>query len=141
MVEYARETYSKTGSHLLGSIAIVHPFVISTLLMRAETAVGSVGEVREGGGEGGRRGGREGEGGGQGGKEGGGREGRGRRGREGGRRGWREEGREEGRECGRGEGERERGGGGREGGREGRGYILPYTLKVIVIRQLVLASS
>ena len=46
MVEYARETYSKTGAHLLGSIAIVHPFIISALLDRAETAVGAVGEVR-----------------------------------------------------------------------------------------------
>ena len=45
MVEYAKETYSKTGAHLLGSVAIVHPFVLSTLLTRAETAVGGVGEV------------------------------------------------------------------------------------------------
>ena len=101
MVEYARETYSKTGSHLLGSIAIVHPFVISTLLMRAETAVGSVGEVREGGR--GKR--REGEGGRE---EGRGEGGRGREGRkgEGGRRGR--------------EGEREEGEGERVGGRKVR---------------------
>ncbi len=46
MAEYARDTYSKTGAHLLGSIAIVHPFTISVLLERAKTAVGAVGEVR-----------------------------------------------------------------------------------------------
>ena len=46
MAEFARDTYSKTGAHLLGSIAIVHPFVVSVLLDRAETAVGAVGEVR-----------------------------------------------------------------------------------------------
>ena len=53
VAEYARDTYSKTGAHLLGSIAIVHPFIISALLDRAETAVGAVGEVR-GGAQGGR---------------------------------------------------------------------------------------
>ena len=46
MAEFARDTYSKTGAHLLSSIAIVHPFIISILLDRAETAVGTIGEVR-----------------------------------------------------------------------------------------------
>ena len=46
MVEFARDAYFKTGSNLLDSIAVVHPFVISTLLCRMETAVGAVGEVR-----------------------------------------------------------------------------------------------
>ena len=45
VVEYARDTYSRTGSSLLDSIAIVHPFTISTLLSRATTPSGSIREV------------------------------------------------------------------------------------------------
>jgi len=48
VVEYARETYFKTGSDLLDSIAVVHPFIISTLLSRVETAIGAAGEVGKG---------------------------------------------------------------------------------------------
>ena len=47
VVEYARDTYSRTGSTLLDSIAIVHPFTISTLLNRATTPTGSIREVRK----------------------------------------------------------------------------------------------
>jgi hypothetical protein len=45
VVEYARETYSRTGSTLLDAIAIVHPFTISTLLNRATTPTGGIREV------------------------------------------------------------------------------------------------
>ena len=46
VVEYARDTYSHTGSSLLDSIAIVHPFVVSTLLNRVTTPTETVREVR-----------------------------------------------------------------------------------------------
>jgi len=43
--EFARDAYSRTGCTLLDSIAFVHPFIISTLMRRMESAVRSVGEV------------------------------------------------------------------------------------------------
>ena len=45
-MEYARETYSRTGSTLLDSIAIVHPFIISTLLNRVTTSTDAIREVK-----------------------------------------------------------------------------------------------
>ena len=45
-VEYACETYSRTGSTLLDSIAIVYPFIISTILNRVTTPTDAIGEVR-----------------------------------------------------------------------------------------------
>ena len=45
--EYAREPYSKMGQDLIGAIATVHPFTLSTLLERAVEALDNIGEVRE----------------------------------------------------------------------------------------------
>ncbi len=46
VTEFARDAYSRTGHSLLDSIAIVHPFVMSTIMQRVERAVETVGEVR-----------------------------------------------------------------------------------------------
>ena len=53
MTEFARDAYSRNGQSLLDTIAVVHPCIISTLMKRVESAVGSVGEVRGGEGRGG----------------------------------------------------------------------------------------
>ena len=71
MTEFARDAYSRNGQSLLDTIAVVHPCIISTLMKRVESAVGSVGEVRGGEGRGG-------EGRGEAGRDGTGRDGTGR---------------------------------------------------------------
>ncbi len=48
VTEFARDAYSRTGHSLLDSIAIVHPFILTTLMQRVEGAVEQVGEVRGG---------------------------------------------------------------------------------------------
>ena len=48
MTEFARDAYSRTGHSLLDSIAIVHPFILTTLMEKVEGAVGCVGEVSGG---------------------------------------------------------------------------------------------
>ncbi len=45
VVDYAKEAYSRTGHTLLDSIAIVHPFITSTLLQRVESVIDQAGEV------------------------------------------------------------------------------------------------
>ena len=45
LVEFARDAYADTGSSLLDSIAVVHPFIISTLIHAARDNIGVAGEV------------------------------------------------------------------------------------------------
>ena len=46
VTEFAMDVYSRTGSSLLDSIAIVHPFIISILIDRISEVIDQVGEVR-----------------------------------------------------------------------------------------------
>ena len=45
MMDFSSDVYSRTGSSLLDSIAIVHPFIISVLIGRISEVVNHVGEV------------------------------------------------------------------------------------------------
>ena len=45
VTEFSSDVYSRTGTSLLDSIAIVHPFIISVLIGRISEVVGDVGEV------------------------------------------------------------------------------------------------
>ena len=45
LVEFARDAYSDTGTMLLDSIAIIHPFVISTIVQKTRDNIGGAGEV------------------------------------------------------------------------------------------------
>lgn len=45
-MDFSSDVYSRTGSSLLDSIAIVHPFIISVLIGRISEVVSHVGEVR-----------------------------------------------------------------------------------------------
>jgi len=44
-VEFARDAYADNGSSLLGSIAVVHPFIISSLMRKTRDNIGAAGEV------------------------------------------------------------------------------------------------
>ena len=46
LVEFARDAYADNGSSLLGSIAVVHPFIISSLMHKTRDNIGAAGEVR-----------------------------------------------------------------------------------------------
>ena len=45
VTEFSSDVYSRTGSSLLDTIAMVHPFVISILIGRISEVIGNVGEV------------------------------------------------------------------------------------------------
>ena len=45
LVDFARDAYADTGSSLLDSIAVVHPFVISSLIHKTRDNIGVAGEV------------------------------------------------------------------------------------------------
>ena len=45
LVDFARDAYADTGSSLLDSTAVVHPFVISSLIHKTRDNIGVAGEV------------------------------------------------------------------------------------------------
>lgn len=44
-MEFARDAYADTGCSLLDSIAIVHPFIISAIVLKTRDNIGVAGEV------------------------------------------------------------------------------------------------
>ena len=44
--EYARDAYSRTGCSLIGTIASVHPFIITVMLNKVYHVIQDIGEVQ-----------------------------------------------------------------------------------------------